>query len=1062
MFLLGSFMNGLFGGMQSSFAMVKDISALTTAAAVTDAQNEKPTPSVPGAPGATPPGADATPGTQPPPADQTPASTSDPGKVTQTPLTPPVSQKTVSDSAASAPKGVAAPATLSTSERDADLARYAIWNPANPVGTEALTSATANPQGQPDPRSTVAAAPAPAPAQPATRSEAAQGTGPIIWTAALGLHHASPGESGFTWSADAGLKPFTWDGSPTPAPAQAQTQPPVPMQSTNAPVGATVGVGTGPSAITNAPVGATVGGGGAPSALSRPSALTNAPVGATVTGAPPGSTPAPTAAAPTPTPGPQSQAQPPTVGSRIGSLFSAVNPMGTAHAEGVLSVRPEVADASAAGDARVAQLTAQNKAAAQAGPKAGNPPPAPAAPAPAGITPPAAGAPVPASSAPLAPGAQVQYPPATTPAPAPAPTALAQPAPTPATPPRTETAAVAPAQAGAVPVAPTGGTGTASGKVAPGQTTPSVQSQSAAPTVAPTVSPAAWQEVNKKNPALAGMIQSSVDRLGRHGVVSVEDVAATMKRESNFNPDSPSDKYGSLGVMQVQPDTAAYLINIGALPKGTDIHTVQGNIDAGVAYMAHLAIDENLGSHTLQTNIAYMRGPGGAHEAALNMNEFLARNPLVARDIPKMYEPGTKLWDQSQFTAGKGTPYTTKGLVEAGQQGPSGILPYLASNGPAGLGMSDKWRIAQSALERDAILNGRSDMLPHIQEYVAQQSHMGALSNMAAADNALAMGNGDLAAKYASQAHAFMPDGAWARFGTDASGKQLWAQLYRDNANVALGKPFQITSDALRQQMVTLGNPTNYVQAIQKYQLENANIEQVKAHAQYYHDMPEVKQEVADTRQAAETQRAADRNAANQQLEAEREANREQLEGVKTQHKVELGEAQKGSSNAADERSVNSEINKDYADGTIQKGEMPETLGRQSQVDTILRRNDASGGAGMSGPFARETARDIINGKGAKLDRRTDANGNTKDAVLGPDGSVRGYLSTDMGDRIRGLAGSQKPGADKGAPGPGKQTMGGIGAGMNSPMVAMQGMNMNLSGMPMQPMQQQPSQIAAA
>jgi hypothetical protein len=377
------------------------------------------------------------------------------------------------------------------------------------------------------------------------------------------------------------------------------------------------------------------------------------------------------------------------------------------------------------------------------------------------------------------------------------------------------------------------------------------------------------------------------------------------------------------------------------------------------------------------------------------------------------------------------------------------MLNYIANAGPAGIGMSDRWRIAQASMERAAIMNGHMDMLPHIQDFIAQQSHMGTLSNLNAADNALSQGNGALAAQFLAKAHAFFPDGTYARFGVDKSG-QVWGVQFNEGSGAQLGQPVKITSDALRQQMIMLQNPTNYLQALQKYQYENAQIDLVKNHAEYYKQMPgiqEAKQEGINARQQ-------DREEFQQQQQQDRFQHQTEMEQQRERHQEEMRSATAGSSDAADQRSVSGQINKDYGENYVpQQGEPAQPDARQAEVDTALRRDPKFGGAGMSGPMARQTARDFVNGK-LTLKPAKDASGNIGYGMVDDQGNVRGYLSGAQADRVRGLAGTQRVAP----PGQGKPAVvGAIGAGMGSQMAAMQG-GQNLSGIPTQSQQLQPQQ----
>ena len=566
--------------------------------------------------------------------------------------------------------------------------------------------------------------------------------------------------------------------------------------------------------------------------------------------------------------------------------------------------------------------------------------------------------------------------------------------------------------------------------------------------MAPAISPRAWLTIKQTNPELAAKIQAASDKYGR-GVVSPEMIAAVIERESNFNETVKAgdyDKTGSVGLMQVTADTAASMQRT-VDPNGPkwDQATAEGSLAAGTSYLATLSLDFGFGAGTVQTMYGYLRGPGGVQRATQDLAAEQQREKVAWDGLAKAYGPGVKIVPAmfNGGNAGAKNPYNVQGAVTAQiQGGPDKVLNWLATNGPDGAPMSDKWRIAQAAFERAAVLSGHMDMLPHIQDYIAQQSHQGALSNLMAADNAMSLGNPQLAAQFLSKSHAFFPDGTMARFGVDNKG-QLWAEQFNEGSGTSMGKPVQITPDALRKQMIMMQNPSNYVGALQKYQLENAQINMVLNHGEYYKELPGIQQAKQEGMETRQQERLADADARQKE---------------RLQNQNDLAAARQGSSNAADDHAVGNQIGKEYApDAQPMAGEVPENLPRQSQIDTILRRNTASGGANMAGPLARETARDLVNGQGAKLQRGTDANGKPADAVIGKDGTIRGYLSTDQGDRIRGLAGTQKLPGPAGPGGPIRTSS--IGTGGGSQMAAMQGMNQNLAGVAMQPIpQQQPQQ----
>src|SRR4029077_10651963 len=94
----------------------------------------------------------------------------------------------------------------------------------------------------------------------------------------------------------------------------------------------------------------------------------------------------------------------------------------------------------------------------------------------------------------------------------------------------------------------------------------------------------------------------------------------------------------------------------------------------------------------------------------------------------------------------------------------------------------------------------------------------------------------------------------YARIGATDDGR-LWATQLSERDGKPMGKPFEITHQMLASQIIAMQTPSNYVQALQKFQLTNAQIELAHAHAGYYQDLPEQRREAAALR--AQTQEDA-------------------------------------------------------------------------------------------------------------------------------------------------------------------------------------------------------------
>ena len=793
------------------------------------------------------------------------------------------------------------------------------------------------------------------------------------------------------------------------------------------------------------------------SALRAPSALTNQPVGSTITSPFTSYTPQEPvpgargpAMAPTPPPfnaagvqgppgspsGPPAPYQPnqpvtaPIPSRQPGPpiIPPAQTTPGTGGGGAVQGGTPQASAEPQSVGGRVLRFIGQSLIpSAEASGAGGMPHPAPASPAPA-----APAAPAPAAPAAPAPAAQPAT--ALTPAKIDTPPTTKEP-PKSATPPETKP--------GPVPV-----------KGEPG----TVRTESTPPALAPQVDPSYGERLRQANPELAAKVGALVAKIGG---ADYNGVAAELWMESKFGTDTNNN--GTRNIMQVTGQAQADAEK--AIGHKLDMNNPDDSLLAGIVYHKILADDYKLGSGTMQNYLAYRGGPATvAAISAKGLEGAIKDDPRIAGYMGRVqqlygYDKNVNPLDKSYYTGGTLGPNSTHLDVPtlintAHTQGPDGALNYIAQTGGTGLGMTEHWRNAQSALERYAIWSGHPENIPHAAEWIAQLSQQGTVSNLIAADQAFLRGDMTGAAQSLARSHAFFPDGSYADIGVDKSNK-LWVTTYSEATGNQLSQQFQLTHDMIAQQIIALQNPTTYIQVQQKYRAENAKIDLDKAHTKYYGDMPAERLQQAQIaaqvhEDAIEQRRQANENTVQQRREAEADR---------------IG---------ATTRPIDAEITKWYNDNqppTDESGKTtmtPERFGAMAEVQRALMYPQAAGGAEMAAKSANNMAENLITGKWrmapatANKDR---PNAPPAVGLVDAQGNPHGYLSLETVGRMLAVPGLKEmlmpTPAAAGIGGAPKKQASAIGAGAGSASALQGGYNQNLAGitpMPM-PQQQQPSMV---
>lgn len=559
-----------------------------------------------------------------------------------------------------------------------------------------------------------------------------------------------------------------------------------------------------------------------------------------------------------------------------------------------------------------------------------------------------------------------------TPAPAPAPaqtpgqTGQTPAAITPATPPTPSDTKPAPTTPGPVQVAVTGKTGA----VAPGQTTPSTQSETTPQMLKPAMWTRPYELLREQRPDLADLVTRIADE---HGV-SPYRLASHWYAESRLKTTSPVSYKGARGPMQVIDDTRK---NVD--PKGIyNPEKLEDSLHLGALVI--YGADQKYGKDSMGSYLAYQGGEGSANAAADNFEQFKQTHPQGYAYLRDNF-PGVDI-AQNMFTrwGGGGDPAR---LVAAANGGPDAMLREIVTSSPAGMGMTDAWRHAQTALVYAAAMKGDYAGMQHAQDFVYQMSHQGALANMAAAHQALMTGDTTGAAQALAKAHAFFPDNSYGRFGTGADGK-LYGERLDEASGKPVGKRFEITKEGLLYQLMSVHDPKEYVRQVQAQQklVEDAR----------YHDATLTKDYVVAGMQSGD--KAADRG---QRTTASELASETQLAvaGIRTggRNQTPAGQTQ--------------ELHTLGVDATKRYGENaqdPENSAKLAPIYTELRRQAVLKGTAMPDAQADSLARKLSQGTGASGLRMRDNNDGTTGVYEKNSDTPVGHIDTGL---ARSLAGSR-------------------------------------------------------
>jgi len=368
---------------------------------------------------------------------------------------------------------------------------------------------------------------------------------------------------------------------------------------------------------------------------------------------------------------------------------------------------------------------------------------------------------------------------------------------------------------------------------------------------------------------------------------------------------------------------------------------------------------------------------------------------------------------------------------------PENTQRWIKLAGPLGLSNTAQWQAAETAYVRYAAWHGQGMMIPQIHQWFAQQMHMGSMANLAAADQAMANNNPELAIQYLAKAHAFFPDGSYARFGVDGDGNII-GQQFDEKTGVPLGHPQIITREGVQGQIQSLYQPDQYLSQLQKYRMNNAEI------AREANTAAAIKAGTYGGRGTGTTRGAG--------LTTEQGVN----EWDKVGKDVDKDYRGEGTTPARyPDPATDSNTGQPLPNLTPKQIQAHQAWEQSAGVEHVLRAPLEMGGGGFDPDRAHEIAQGIVNNQlGFKPAVKNGERGVSIVDRNHPDGPSRGFIGEDMAKRLPASAGARAISPQQ--QGGGRQP---VGAGLGTPMGFMAGGG-NLAGEGQQQQQQQPGEEA--
>lgn len=148
-------------------------------------------------------------------------------------------------------------------------------------------------------------------------------------------------------------------------------------------------------------------------------------------------------------------------------------------------------------------------------------------------------------------------------------------------------------------------------------------------------------------------------------------VHAIIRQESSFNPRARSHM-GAVGLMQLLPSTANYMVKVGGRARAYDLTQSTHNLEVGQQYLEHLLDRPMVQGDIMKMLVAYNAGPGNLAKWQRDLNDVT--DPLLFIEVIPSAE--TRAYVEKVMSAywiyrdrfGMGNP--TLSLVAKGQNAP--------------------------------------------------------------------------------------------------------------------------------------------------------------------------------------------------------------------------------------------------------------------------------------------------------------------------------------------------------------------------------------------------------
>jgi soluble lytic murein transglycosylase-like protein len=389
-----------------------------------------------------------------------------------------------------------------------------------------------------------------------------------------------------------------------------------------------------------------------------------------------------------------------------------------------------------------------------------------------------------------------------------------------------------PASSGAIanPTDSTAALPTKAAAVAPGQISPSQQSEAPIsypkdpidPRPLAALAKSAPDEFNTVNQA-AREYDVSPARLAAHWMAE----SALHTTETYGRPIRSMNGNGSvdIGPMQINSGTLKELDPSGKL-NPDDTHD---SLELAARYIRTL--DGRFGKDTYLSVAAYNGGPGGAENIYAGKGDPAVMHyadGIFMGQRPSKFQPPMSV-DPIQFAQ------------TAQQDGPQGAIRMLSQTNP-GTSMGDKWRALETAGIYAFMERGDVQGAMGVRDLIQQVSHAGTNQALQGAYQALQAGNGVGASQLLARAHAFVQDGQMGRFGVDDK-NQVWGEMLDESTGKPLGKPFQVTPQNLGAMFIQTRDMNKFNDMADKSAQVAASIKEQQDHGDYYHDIISVRRQ---------------------------------------------------------------------------------------------------------------------------------------------------------------------------------------------------------------------------